>query len=195
MTSLIPGHLTCQHRIYNLSCMEYDELYERAKGRCEICGIKEAFAPQAKLFIDHDHKIGSGVDSIRGLLCGRCNTGIDRKYKPLTGPDVDSYMADPWHASRANRFLIKETMLSKLPIAERLNLLGQQFMQIKRQTRPTTRYGKEFVRTQLKPAIREARRAGMTARDISKTTGYRIEYVYLIWGPIPGDPDWMPKPA
>lgn len=189
MTEIVPGHWTCQHRLYRLNCAEYDELYEHAQGRCEICGIKEAFAPQRKLFIDHDHALGD-ADSVRGLLCGRCNTGIDRKFKPMTGPDIDAYLSGPWHARpRANLHLVDAA--EDMSATDRLDLLGAQFMRIREQSRLKTRYAREFVRWHLKPAIRAARRAGTKAREISVKTGYNVEYVRLIWGPVPGDPDWI----
>jgi hypothetical protein len=46
-------------------------MYERASGRCEICGRLED-DDCGLLCIDHDH--GSGA--VRGLLCRKCNAAI-----------------------------------------------------------------------------------------------------------------------
>lgn len=186
-----PGHWACQHRNYRLTCAEYDELYEHAQGRCGICGIKEAFAAQRKLFIDHDHTIGEGSEAVRGLLCSRCNTGIDRRSKPMAGPDVDAYLANPWHSRpRPNLYAVPATRDDEPSPADRLNLLGGQLLRIRRDGRLSSREGRDFVRCQVKPAIRAARRAGIGSRVIAEQTGYRQEYVWLIWSPEPGDPDW-----
>lgn len=58
-------------RRYGISAEEYDALSIRQKGACAICG-----GPPVKnrksLSVDHCHETGR----IRGLLCGRCNTGL-----------------------------------------------------------------------------------------------------------------------
>ena len=45
---------------------EYNALYEKQQGRCWIC------EEESKLVIDHCHTEGH----VRGLLCGRCNSGL-----------------------------------------------------------------------------------------------------------------------
>lgn len=45
---------------------EYDALYEKQQGRCWIC------EEESMLVIDHCHTKGD----VRGLLCGRCNSGL-----------------------------------------------------------------------------------------------------------------------
>ena len=51
---------------YGLSKEGYEELLQRAGGKCEVCGATE------KLAVDHCH------DSlvVRGILCKHCNTGL-----------------------------------------------------------------------------------------------------------------------
>lgn len=51
---------------YNLSIEDYNILFERSNGVCEICKRTEATC------IDHDHK----TNEVRGLLCDRCNLMI-----------------------------------------------------------------------------------------------------------------------
>ena len=54
---------------YGITEEEYLRIYEIQKNKCAICG--KDFSGK-RLYIDHEHKTGK----IRGLLCGRCNTGI-----------------------------------------------------------------------------------------------------------------------
>jgi hypothetical protein len=59
-----------RHRLrvrYGLTLEQYDEMYARAGGACEICG-----AAFPTLCVDHDH----GTGAVRGLLCTRCNQGL-----------------------------------------------------------------------------------------------------------------------
>jgi hypothetical protein len=51
---------------YKLSMTEFQDLVVKQKGLCKICGEKKP------LSIDHDHD----SDTIRGLLCNNCNTGL-----------------------------------------------------------------------------------------------------------------------
>jgi hypothetical protein len=57
---------------YGMSLEEYDALYQKQKGCCAICLLPEDKAPKKRLFVDHCHQSGK----IRGLLCGKCNTGL-----------------------------------------------------------------------------------------------------------------------
>lgn len=88
---------TCQHVAYRLTCAEYEELWSRAEGRCEICRRTADEVPGGKLGIDHSHRIGY-VDSARGILCPKCNAlvgAVERGAK--TDPRVDVYLANAWH--------------------------------------------------------------------------------------------------
>lgn len=65
------GVAEARKRRYGISIEEYDALSIKQKGVCAICG-----GPPVKnrnsLSVDHCHETGH----IRGLLCGRCNTGL-----------------------------------------------------------------------------------------------------------------------
>lgn len=52
--------------LYGLSLEEYNNMLNKQKNKCLICGINK------KLDIDHNHKNGK----VRGLLCQKCNKGI-----------------------------------------------------------------------------------------------------------------------
>lgn len=69
------------HKIYSLSCDDYDALWRRSGGICEACGF-EPDSPQRGLVIDHDHKYGDAA--VRGLICRWCNTALGK----LENPDV-----------------------------------------------------------------------------------------------------------
>lgn len=55
-------------RHYNITIEEYDDMVLHHNNECAICGKSS----DKKLHIDHCHDTGV----IRGLLCGRCNTGL-----------------------------------------------------------------------------------------------------------------------
>jgi len=63
---------------WGLTESEYEKLYESQDGVCAICNLPETALGSNKnssvkrLSVDHNHKTGT----IRGLLCGNCNTGI-----------------------------------------------------------------------------------------------------------------------
>ena len=62
---------------YGISIEEYDDLFEKQKGLCAICGKPEsAVDPRTgrymSLAVDHDHITGK----IRGLLCAAHNRGV-----------------------------------------------------------------------------------------------------------------------
>jgi|HubBroStandDraft_6_1064221.scaffolds.fasta_scaffold159466_5 hypothetical protein len=70
-----PSGGTCHHfAFHGLTCDEYDALRARANGRCEICGIAEEDTPRGVLVVDHFEE--KGVRFIRGMICGRCNSGV-----------------------------------------------------------------------------------------------------------------------
>lgn len=54
-------------RRYGLTARELASIREAQAGRCAVCK-----APDERLFVDHNHSSGS----VRGLLCGTCNSGI-----------------------------------------------------------------------------------------------------------------------
>lgn len=57
-------------REHSLSLDEYDKIFDKQNGVCAICGNP----PEKKrLAVDHCHRTGK----IRGLLCTRCNIGLD----------------------------------------------------------------------------------------------------------------------
>jgi hypothetical protein len=59
-----------QHR-YNITQEQYNELFDKQKGKCGICGKHQSELKKA-LYIDHNHITGK----VRGLLCSKCNFGI-----------------------------------------------------------------------------------------------------------------------
>lgn len=60
---------------YGITVEDYSAMLQEQNGRCAICG-KSAMECIAKghrhLHVDHDHE----TKAVRGLLCGKCNSGI-----------------------------------------------------------------------------------------------------------------------
>ncbi len=56
---------------YGLEAAEYDALAAAQGNRCAICR-KDSPGRRKYWCVDHDHETGS----VRGLLCGHCNSGI-----------------------------------------------------------------------------------------------------------------------
>lgn len=81
-----PKGRSCSHRRYQLSCPEYDQLFDLARDRCEICGTTSV-----GLVVDHDPRLGDWA--VRGLLCNTCNSGLHH----LRGARVSRYLANPWY--------------------------------------------------------------------------------------------------
>lgn len=77
---LYPRCIKCTtlYRSYKISYRDYLEILESQGGVCKICG-KEPEGSYS-LVVDHDHSCCPFQDTcgkcIRGLLCGKCNTGI-----------------------------------------------------------------------------------------------------------------------
>ncbi|TDD27351.1 hypothetical protein E1287_34610 [Actinomadura sp. KC06] len=91
------GHQTCQHLVYRISCEEFEALWGRSRGRCEICGAPESEVPGSKLFIDHDRRI-SLCYAVRGILCAKCNSlmrYVDRGEK--ASAEAERYQRNAWH--------------------------------------------------------------------------------------------------
>lgn len=80
------GHEDCHHRVYRLTCRQYERLLVRAGGRCQICGLRDSENFRDRLYLDHVHRIG--IWAVRGLLCRPCNA---RLRSPWSNPDTISY--------------------------------------------------------------------------------------------------------
>jgi len=60
------------NKTYGISLKEYDQIFEKQKGLCAICGQSETRKIRGvipRLCTDHDHK----TKKVRGLLCHHCN--------------------------------------------------------------------------------------------------------------------------
>lgn len=103
----VSGRPCSTHSTYLLTCEEYDDLWERAGGRCEACGhlpIPERASDY--LVIDHDHRYGAGA--VRGLICQWCNGALGRLENPRIAPafgpgpgrHFERYLRQAWFVRR-----------------------------------------------------------------------------------------------
>lgn len=86
-----PRSAPCGHKIYGLSCADYDRLIVHAKGACQICGAKPGQTGHGFLVVDHDATIGQWA--VRGMLCSDCNTALACGSSPDWASE---YLASPW---------------------------------------------------------------------------------------------------
>ena len=72
----IKQYISRAHKMQiGLTEKQYDELYQKQKGGCAICGLEETDKNQhgvKRLAIDHDHN----TTMVRGLLCAKCNRAL-----------------------------------------------------------------------------------------------------------------------
>lgn len=80
----------CKLKAYGLSLEAYDALHQGQGGVCATC--RRPGRSGWDLSVDHDHETGA----VRGLLCGRCNAGIDllREDAEVLG-NAASYLESP----------------------------------------------------------------------------------------------------
>lgn len=69
-------------RNFGIGLHEYNLILTEQKGKCACCGIHQNELTM-NLAVDHDHDTGL----IRGLLCGKCNTGIG-----ILGDNIEGLM-------------------------------------------------------------------------------------------------------
>ena len=75
-------------KYYGISLKEYNEIFNRQKGCCAICG-KHQQDIKGKFHVDHKHDTGK----VRGLLCVNCNILIGyAKEKPTILLNVVGYL-------------------------------------------------------------------------------------------------------
>ena len=60
--------LNLRCKSYNLTIVEYNEMFTSQNGCCKICG-KHQIEFKKSLSIDHNHQ----TNEVRGLLCNNCN--------------------------------------------------------------------------------------------------------------------------
>lgn len=91
--------IACQHRTYYLTCEDFDALWVRAGGCCQICKTPELETKRGLLCIDHMSEYGYGC--VRGLLCDKCNSLMRRvdegriRFRPGS---VMDYQRNSWFA-------------------------------------------------------------------------------------------------
>lgn len=97
-------------RTYGITIEEYEQILELQGGVCYIC--RRATGRTRRLSVDHDHKIGSGRQAVRGLLCRPCNNflGHFRDNPEIFNRAID-YLASP----PARRVISREPATMKAP--------------------------------------------------------------------------------
>lgn len=82
------------YRTYGITIEEYEEILLLQGGTCYIC--QRATGRTRRLAVDHDHKLGSGRQAVRGLLCRPCNNGLGMaRDDPMYFVRAISYLQQP----------------------------------------------------------------------------------------------------
>jgi hypothetical protein len=98
--------MSCTHRVYGMTCEQWEGLRRRAGDLCEMCG-KGDYHP---LGVDHDHSLFTGFPAemgirttgwvaVRGVICPKCNAHmrmIDAGMRPVDERTA-RYLANAWH--------------------------------------------------------------------------------------------------
>ena len=59
-------------KAFGIGIVDYNQMLEKQNGKCAICNSTKGNEKKHRLFVDHCHE----TNKVRGLLCGKCNTGI-----------------------------------------------------------------------------------------------------------------------
>lgn len=98
---LLPLHVSgCNSHTspYRLTCEDYDALLWRSGNRCEICRARPEDVQRRRLYIDHDNRLGTGWNHVRGLVCTKCNSAlryVDNGFRKPT-PEQQRYLDNAW---------------------------------------------------------------------------------------------------
>ena len=118
--------ITCQtHKVYSLTCEDFDALWKRSGGNCEACGQAPQEGPRLGLVIDHDHHYGN--TAVRGLICRWCNTVLGQLENPDIHPPFGSgpggcfrgYFQRAWFM-RNQRELVMDAFVDRERLGEEL---------------------------------------------------------------------------
>lgn len=88
-------------RDYGITLAEYNEMVRKQAGRCAICRRGEATMQSGRvrrLSVDHDHV----TNTVRGLLCQRCNTLVWALEDNHTTIDAVRRYVEQWQDTFAN---------------------------------------------------------------------------------------------
>ncbi len=78
---------------YGITEAEYEAILFAQGGVCAICGRAKGISKA--LAVDHDHKLGSGREAVRGLLCTTCNHVVIGRYGPEALQRAIDYLKAP----------------------------------------------------------------------------------------------------
>ncbi|HEY9475199.1 MAG TPA: endonuclease domain-containing protein [Mycobacteriales bacterium] len=180
MTSFDP-HQRCQHKAYRMTCVEFDALWERSGGACEICRVP--FDGIAGNRVNIDHK-PPRYEDVRGLLCVTCNTWVVAAHE--RGKRMDdraaAYLANSWYRTHG-----PGALTVGLPRPDRRSrrekVCAQETAEALRRATDAYRQAierRDRHRRELAEAIVRADAEGGRQVDIVRTTGYTREHIRRI---------------
>jgi hypothetical protein len=117
-----PRRSQCGHKLYGLSCQDYDRLVAHAVGACQICGAKPERTGHGFLVVDHDNLVGQWA--VRGLLCQDCNSSLPMGSTPSWAAE---YLAHPWWQLECARLGVSADPTSEPPIGTMVAAHGLNF--------------------------------------------------------------------
>lgn len=114
----------CHHFTYHrLTCDQYDELWARAAGCCEMCQTPAPDTGGRRLVVDHFESSQPRIRVIRGMLCDACNSALScldgrKRWGPRRGE------LEP-RARECQARVLRKLPLAKLGMIERVQELRQ----------------------------------------------------------------------
>src|SRR5687767_5117808 len=81
---------------YGITLLMLEEMYRKRRGKCDVCKEKLALSTTGASGLVLDHAEKNGIKTVRGLLCGDCNTSLGKLGDTYEGVMRAVKYLEPW---------------------------------------------------------------------------------------------------